>query len=47
MTSRQDDDGQVVFRRFRRTRDGKVLDAWQYGLKAWPIRVRDTARKKN
>lgn len=43
MTS--DHDGYVIFRRFRRTRDGKVLDAWQYGLKAWPIRVRGSPRK--
>jgi hypothetical protein len=34
----------VIFRRFRRV-GGRVLDAWKYGLKAWPIRVRGNARK--
>ena len=29
-----------IFRRFIRTRNGKVLDAHDYGHKAWPIRVR-------
>lgn len=33
--------GKLIFRRFRRTRDGRVLDAHKYGLKAWPIRVSD------
>lgn len=28
----------VVFRRFRTGKDGKVYDAHEYGLKAWPIR---------
>lgn len=36
--------GTVIFRRYRRTRDGRVLDAWQYGHKAWPIRVRRPRR---
>lgn len=31
--------GSVIFRRYRRCRDGRVLDAWEYGLKAWPIYV--------
>lgn len=31
----------VIFRRFRRAgKGGKLLDAWEYGYKAWPIRVR-------
>jgi len=30
--------GDVIFRRFRRGKNGKVYDAWQYGVKAWPIR---------
>jgi hypothetical protein len=30
----------VIFRRFRRIRGGKILDAWDYGHKAWPIRLR-------
>lgn len=29
----------VIFRRYRRTKDGRVLDAWAYGLRAWPIRL--------
>lgn len=36
----QDEDFIVVFRRFRRTKSGKVLDARQYGFNAWPIKVR-------
>jgi hypothetical protein len=31
-------EGSVVFRRYRRGKDGKVYDAHEYGLKAWPIR---------
>ncbi len=34
----------LVFRRFRRGKDGKVLDAHAYGLKAWPIRCRSMRR---
>lgn len=33
--------GKIIFRRFRRTPKGKLLDAHKYGLKAWPIRVDD------
>lgn len=29
-----------IFRRYRRDRSGKVLDAHAYGLRAWPIRIR-------
>jgi len=29
----------VIFRRYRTLPNGKVLDAHEYGLKAWPIRV--------
>ena len=32
--------GAVIFRRFRTTSSGKVLDAHDYGLRAWPIRVK-------
>jgi hypothetical protein len=32
----------VIFRRYRRDpRTGAILDARAYGLKAWPIRVRE------
>lgn len=30
--------GGVNFRRFRRTSSGKVLDAYDYGYKAWPFK---------
>ena len=39
MTKSPDPGEQVIFRRYRRTKDGRVLDARKYGLKAWPIRV--------
>lgn len=40
-------DGYVlIFRRYRRDRSGKVLDARAYGLRAWPIRIR-RSRLKN
>lgn len=29
----------VIFRRFRTLKNGKVLDAHEYGLKAWPIQT--------
>lgn len=32
---------QIIFRRFRRTKDGQVLDAHWYGKKAWPIHICD------
>ena len=32
--------GECVFRRFIKTRNGKVLDAWEYGYEAWPIRIK-------
>jgi hypothetical protein len=34
----------IVFRRYRRGKDGTVYDAHDYGLKAWPIRA--TSKKK-
>lgn len=42
---RHKDDGPVIFRRYRRVRGGRVLDAHKYGLKAWPIRIRRKRRK--
>jgi hypothetical protein len=36
----------VIFRRFRRGRNGKVYDAHKYGVKAWPIRLRGGRPKK-
>lgn len=35
----------VIFRRFRRDKSGKLLDAWQHGIRAWPIKVRNTKKK--
>ncbi|WP_353192086.1 hypothetical protein [Pandoraea pnomenusa] len=29
----------IVFRRFRRTKSGALLDARKFGIKAWPIKV--------
>lgn len=31
--------GPVIYRRFRRLKNGKVLDAHAYGHKAWPIYI--------
>lgn len=32
--------GTVIFRRFRRVKGGRVLDARDYGHEAWPILIR-------
>lgn len=32
--------GRFIFRRYRRTRNGRVLDAHDYGYKAWKIPLR-------
>jgi len=29
----------IIFRRFRKLKNGRILDAWDYGLKAWPINL--------
>jgi hypothetical protein len=39
-TATRTGNGFLIFRRFRRLRNGRVLDAWAYGLKGWPIRIR-------
>lgn len=31
----------LIFRKSRKTKDGKVIYAWQYNLKAFPILVDD------
>jgi len=47
MATRHDSPGEVIiFRRFRRGPGGKVLDAWKYGIKAWPIRIKADRSKK-
>ncbi len=33
------DKKKVIFRRYRTLPDGTILDAWKYGIKAWPIEV--------
>ncbi len=30
----------VIFRRYRRGKNGELLDAWDYGLQAWPIKLK-------
>jgi hypothetical protein len=32
--------GGVIFRRYRKVRGGRILDAHDYGYKAWPISIR-------
>jgi len=42
MASREKRPGyHLIFRRYRKLRNGKVLDAYDYGMKAWPIWVKD------
>lgn len=31
----------VIFRRYRRGKNGELLDARKYGYRAWPIKVKD------
>jgi len=31
----------LIFRRYRTLKSGTVLDAYDYGLKAWPIWVKN------
>ena len=45
MAKKKEDDAPVIFRRFRRGRNGKVYDAHAYGLRAWPIRARRPRKK--
>ena len=40
-SSNKDPPSGVCFRRYRiDKRTGKIYDAWEYGLKAWPFRKR-------
>ncbi|MDQ7795032.1 MAG: hypothetical protein RDU89_11580 [bacterium] len=32
----------LIFRRYRRGKDGTIYDAHKYGHSAWPIRIRKT-----
>jgi hypothetical protein len=36
----KDDDYIIIFRRFRRTKSGALLDVRKFGISAWPIKVR-------
>lgn len=36
----------VIFRRYRTLKNGKVLDAHEYGLKAWPIQTNGKTKRK-
>ncbi|MEM5316095.1 hypothetical protein [Paraburkholderia sp. JHI869] len=36
----QDEEYITIFRRFRRTKSGALLDAKKFGIAAWPIKVR-------
>ena len=36
----------VIFRRYRRMKGGRVLDAWEYGHKAWPFHLRRRKRTR-
>lgn len=36
----------MLFRRYRKTKDGKVLDAHDYGYQAWPITPRSARKSK-
>lgn len=29
----------IIFRRYRKLPDGRVLDARKYGIRAWPIKI--------
>jgi hypothetical protein len=39
-TSRKSSDRILIFRRFRKTKDGMILDSYKYGLKAWPLWIK-------
>jgi hypothetical protein len=43
----QKTDRTVIFRRYRTLPNGKVLDARNYGLKAWPISVSGDQKPKH
>ena len=40
MTKRTPPKSGVIFRRYRKIRGGRILDAHDYGLQAWPIPIR-------
>lgn len=34
------DEGEIIFRPWFRTRNGRIVRASEYGKKCWPIRIR-------
>ena len=36
--------GNLIFRRFIRTKDGRILDAYKYGHKTWPLLINKQKR---
>jgi len=40
MTQKKPKGTNIIYRRYRRTRNGKILDAYDYGYKGWPITVK-------
>ena len=44
MSSSNDDDHVYIYRRFIRRKDGTVLDAWKFGLKAFRLRFKKPGR---
>lgn len=47
MSKKSQCDGELVFRRYRKDpRSGKILDAYKYGFKAWPICLGTMAKEK-
>ena len=37
---KQDSDYIVIFRRYKKGKDGKLMDAYSYGKRAWPIKIK-------
>lgn len=35
----------IIFRRYRKGKDGQILDARKYGKRAWPIRIESEQEK--
>lgn len=37
---KQDSEFTVIFRRYKKGKDGKLMDAYSYGKRAWPIKIK-------
>lgn len=46
MSKRKDTDGDVIFRPYFTTKQGKKIWAWKYGLRAWAIPVKPKTTDK-